>query len=156
MPLVSALIELIRHPKRLPVITIHAAGRLRLRCGHSPESHRSRCRCFRTGGCQPRQGKFSEVFQWRSSSCSARKVATNLLVDHRKRSLRAYNSNLTRPPRCGWLRVVCNCFRQLLVCKLLTEKPKEGCNSPPPGNLSQPLNPLLGSYSSPTAVGFPS
>jgi hypothetical protein len=32
--------------------------------------------------------------------------------------------NLIRLLDFGWLWAVCNCFRRLLVCKLLTEKPK--------------------------------
>lgn len=55
---------------------------------------------------------------------------------------------------------ICRVQQQLLVCSLLNENAKEGCNSPPPGNLSQPPSPRptrpLSSYSSPVATGFPS
>gem|GEM_PF-6500946 len=47
-------------------------------------------------------------------------------------------------------------FNSSISC--ITVKPKEGRNSLPAGNLSQPLNPRptrpLGSYSSPVATGF--
>ncbi|SCW62316.1 hypothetical protein SAMN04487970_102152 [Paenibacillus tianmuensis] len=79
--------------------------------------------------------------QRRSNSCSARTAKPNPLVDDRKQSLQAFNNHLTRLPCYGWLRAACNCFRRVLVCKLLTEKPKEGCDSLPPRNLSQPPNP---------------
>ncbi len=69
-----------------------------------------------------------------------------------------HSNHLFRPPDCGWLRASCNHFPRLLVCKLLTVQPKEGRNSPPTGNLSQPPNPRptrpLRPYSSPLAIGL--
>lgn len=96
--------------------------------------------------------------QRRSDSCSARKVAPRLLVDGRKQNRQAFNNHLTRPTYCGWLRAACNCFPRVLVCKLFTEKPKEGRNRSHAHNLSQPPNPRptrpLASYSSPVATAF--
>ncbi len=77
-----------------------------------------------------------------------------------RQSTRSISNHLTRLPDCGWFWGFCNYFQRILVCKLLTEKPKEGRNSLPIGNLSQPPNPRptrpLGSYSSPVAIEFPS
>ncbi|MDF2713421.1 MAG: hypothetical protein K0R28_346 [Paenibacillus sp.] len=146
-------------PERLPVVMVCAVERLRFRCVHSPEPARSCCRRRKTGENRERQGKPSEllpkavVHLLRTKGCAAPVCGGA----EAKRAM-PFNNNLSRLPDCGWFRGSCNCFLQLLVCKLLTEKPKESRNSLPTGNLSRPSNPrstrFPRSYSSPVATGF--
>jgi len=125
---------------------------------HSPEPARSCCRCRQTWGYRKRQGNPSELLQKAIGLLLRTKGCDEPACGGPHTKPRAFNNNLTRLPDCGSLRGSCNCFRRVLVCKLLTEKPKESRNRPLAHNLSQPSNPrptrLLGSYSSPTATGL--
>lgn len=108
-----------------------------------------------TGNANESQANCSQ--RW-SNTCSARKATLRLFVDGRKQNRRTFNNYLIRPPLYGWFRGSCNCFRRVLVCKLLTEKPKKSCNRSLAPNLSQPPNPRptrpLRFYSSPVATGL--
>jgi hypothetical protein len=74
------------------------------------------------------------------------------------RSPMPFNNHLTRPPYVASPGPLATAFLGFLFASCLTEKLKEGRNSLPLGNLSQPPNPRptrpLSSYSSPFATGL--